>query len=623
MSIRRIQKALGLLLVDIVIIIGIFVLQFRTDSNIIEKIGNLQITLVRNTSVQTEELILENSLQLSYNGININISNQNPACIVTKNQLDLQPVSLVTYSRNNLQTDFTFTNDIKMSVFLSDDTPSASMNIKVELPEEVTDFYLPYSYSPTMLLQKEEKKSLVLDGKKNSWEFSTPGLENGLVAFSNFDTDAVYAIFDNTKQITFDNINELAIADGFVYQRTIESFKKNLITAFESSLSDNSYSEQAVVSYIAAMAENGNYTQAVDKIPQSFRKSPVRTYLSAPYLNNLEEMNNGFEETIEANLRQITRYKDSSSLDLYTVHNIATNLWLYPDVSTVRNMLIRASNAEIDSATIDQVTGLLKAYLDLSSYKSGYAKYLEPIIEDCIQKILSSCNFERETLTISENGTYLSVSQAVDAGTALLRYGLTYNNDTLTMAGYALINSYIGESSSFDLRTLANIYPMLAFNNPYYPHFLKIFTDNGTTAWAWTCSPEITYTSDTASTCVLSIDFPETWTHYIIIKGIPYFRQIYIYDIPFRTDPRFETYNSSGYVYKSSTNTLLLKSRHKTEKENVRLVFGQVEKTEPTVTQSESAATESTSTESSEKSDTSGTPEASTTETSAPAVTTE
>jgi len=45
MNFRILKKALGLLIVDIVIIIGIFVLQFRTDSTIIKKIGNLQITL--------------------------------------------------------------------------------------------------------------------------------------------------------------------------------------------------------------------------------------------------------------------------------------------------------------------------------------------------------------------------------------------------------------------------------------------------------------------------------------------------------------------------------------------------------------------------------------------------
>ena len=64
-------------------------------------------------------------------------------------------------------------------------------------------------------------------------------------------------------------------------------------------------------------------------------------------------------------------------------------------------------------------------------------------------------------------------------------------------------------------------------------------------------------------------------THYIIIKGVTPFNSIYIYDMAFRTDPRFESYNSSGYVYKKNTSTLLLKSRHKSEFETVRLVYRQ------------------------------------------------
>ena len=43
MNIRIIRKAISLLIVDVIIIIGIFVLQFRTDSSIIEKIENLQL----------------------------------------------------------------------------------------------------------------------------------------------------------------------------------------------------------------------------------------------------------------------------------------------------------------------------------------------------------------------------------------------------------------------------------------------------------------------------------------------------------------------------------------------------------------------------------------------------
>ena len=58
----------------------------------------------------------------------------------------------------------------------------------------------------------------------------------------------------------------------------------------------------------------------------------------------------------------------------------------------------------------------------------------------------------------------------------------------------------------------------------------------------------------------------------------------------FRTDPRFETYNSSGYVYNARTKTLFLKYRHKSETEIVKLIYKEEvvpEQTETTETTSE------------------------------------
>ena len=78
MSIRVLRKALGLLIVDLIIIIGIFVLQFRTVSSIIQKIGNLQVTLEEN-SEESEKTSLKNYLRISYNGFNVFFDDQNTA----------------------------------------------------------------------------------------------------------------------------------------------------------------------------------------------------------------------------------------------------------------------------------------------------------------------------------------------------------------------------------------------------------------------------------------------------------------------------------------------------------------------------------------------------------------
>lgn len=42
----------------------------------------------------------------------------------------------------------------------------------------------------------------------------------------------------------------------------------------------------------------------------------------------------------------------------------------------------------------------------------------------------------------------------------------------------------------------------------------------------------------------------------------------------FRADPRFESYNSSGYRYNAETETLYLKMRHKQEYEDIVIYYG-------------------------------------------------
>ena len=87
------------------------------------------------------------------------------------------------------------------------------------------------------------------------------------------------------------------------------------------------------------------------------------------------------------------------------------------------------------------------------------------------------------------------------------------------------------------------------------------------------CAKDITYTQAAETGLTLSVDFPEGQIHHVIFKGIPKFNTIYIYNMAYRTDPRFETYNSSGYVYKEEGYTLLLKSKQKQEVETVQMTY--------------------------------------------------
>ncbi|MCR5763730.1 MAG: OmpA family protein, partial [Treponema sp.] len=90
--------------------------------------------------------------------------------------------------------------------------------------------------------------------------------------------------------------------------------------------------------------------------------------------------------------------------------------------------------------------------------------------------------------------------------------------------------------------------------------------------WAWTCSSGISYKTAPDGVVSITLDFPLENSQYIIITGVPTFHsQIEIQKLRFRTDPKFETYNSSGYAYDEAKKTLFLKSRHKSKTELIRL----------------------------------------------------
>ena len=586
MNVRIIKKALTLLIVDVIIIIGIFILQFRTDSSIIEKIGNLQLTFFQNEE-KDKGFVLQNKFRLSYNGVNFFFDDQTPVTVVKGEQTDL-PVTLESWQKNNeLSYTLNFTNDIKVTFNLESLDENASLSVLSEFPpkSDIESLAIPFNYSSNLKVQKSEDSNIVLNNKKDSWEIEASSLTNGKFALNKNRHEGSYSIYQEDKTFTFSDVVDSPFADFALFNKNISNLKSNLISSFKANTNDANISEQVIVSYLAAQAENGSYSQALDDIPSGFKKSSQRTYLSAPYLNTLSDMNEMLEKSIADYENTISNNVDVHNLDIYTIRNISNYMTVHSKPQVIRKLLENTAVKDLSDATLSQVSGILHAYIDFVDLNPSYAKILVPVLPACIEKITQACSYENGKMTISENGTFLSVMQAVEIGFAVMRYGLQIQDEILQKAGYVLVNSYLSENSSFDLRTLANLYPIIAYDNWYYPHLQIINSDGDNLMWAWTCARDISYEKESDDIINITIDFPESLTHYVIIKGIPHFTTIYIYNMAFRTDPRFETYNSSGYVYKSSTNTLLLKSRHKSKKEVIRFDFKVPEKkAEPVVT---------------------------------------
>lgn len=98
MSMRSFRRGIAITGAYLAIIIGIFVLQFRTDSTIIEKIGSLQVTLEKQDS-ESSNPDLQNKLIASYNGLNFFTDDQNSAKVVLKGKT--KPVDIILKNYEN------------------------------------------------------------------------------------------------------------------------------------------------------------------------------------------------------------------------------------------------------------------------------------------------------------------------------------------------------------------------------------------------------------------------------------------------------------------------------------------------------------------------------------------
>lgn len=570
MSMHSFRKGLIIFLADIFIIIGIFVLQFRTDSTIIEKIGGLQVTLEKQENPEND-VFLKNNMVVTYNGLNFFSDDQNSIKMLPAGKSKTQNLTLKNWSkRDDKGISLYFSDDVTLMFDLGDDEENAPLTVGISMPAEVETVFVPFNFAYNMKVQKDDGNRVVLNGKKNSWNFSTNQVEKGYIKFNGSEYTAHYALYTEEKKFSFDTITELALADETMYKNTVSTLTNNLISSFKNVISENNFTEASAVAYVAAMGEKGRYQQAVEEIPSSYKKSNSRTYVSAPFFNNLSKMNATLEKELASNEIDFTNALTSNSVDVFTKDNVAAKLIISSNKTGTTELLKQAAAVDVEACTLAQVNGLLKTYVELKEYKSDYATLLAPVVEKCIEKITAACEYDGSILTLKENNQFLSVIQAVDIGVTLLRYGDISSQSVYQKAGRIIVNSYLAEGSAFDLRTLTTIYPLLAYNNWYYPHYVILEQDNNL-MWAWTCAKAITAERNEESELNLSINFPEGEIHHVIFKGIPKFSSIYIYNMAYRTDPRFETYNSSGYVYKEEGNTLLLKSRHKSQIENVRM----------------------------------------------------
>ena len=568
MTRHPIRKFFGLFVLYSLIILGIFALQFRSQSIFSKNFAQLRLTLTQNKDESKENPYLD-TFHVAYKGMTLFTDEENKAFLTYTNGNQIPLVFTDWKEIDETSFELLFSENVSLLCKISGEK-NDSLNISVNLPTKSKEISIPYKFSKSYTVTDSNSKRMLLKSNNTQTALKAPEIkESELILFAS-NKNLSYADYVPVTRFTFDTILENPLAQVDLYMQTKKNIKSASVNNFTSSA--ESLTEQATNAYMAELTPKGKYLDAIAQIPASFKEGTRRTYVSAPYLNNLVNMNNSLVMQLENLDYKMNFALEKNDLSIFETDNLGD--FLLTRKSSVASQLLQLpSKQEVFEPTTKQASGILNTYTVLKSQNSEMADILLPVLDKSLEIVESACYTENDMLFITSNNEKLDNLQSIRIGKTLVNYGSITKNTTVQAGGYMLINSQIPTVETLDLRTTGEIYAILEEDSTFYPHMNFVTKENGITTWAWTVAQSISYSKDEEGTITLATKFPQGATHYMILNNIEPFKSIEIYGMKFRTDPRFESYNSSGYVYNARTKTLFLKYRHKAETEIIKLIY--------------------------------------------------
>lgn len=593
MSKHPFRKALGLTVLYSIIIIGIFVLQFRNESIILENIGLLRMSLPQ-TQEADGSMSLKNSISVSFRGIAFTADDVNPAQIKFKSSQEKKNLSLVSWEKPTpLSRKFNFTYDTSVVFAVNDTSSKASLTITAFMPEDAEALSLYYKPVSGYSVTEQSKTRQLFSSRNITYTMSAAEIEDTSITLTDTGNIAMYTRYDPTQSFAFTSIPSDSVnASEMTYDANIKKYRSSIISTVTSAFGDTStLSEISVAAYVSEMASLGKYHEAIENVPDSFKKGSRRTYFTAPYFNTLTAMNSSLVMVNENFATMVSNSLSSRSLDIFAADYIDEYILRTSKQQNTKDLIHLAAANTTPQLTVPQATGILKTYLTLSKSSDELSAALAPVIEHCVNVIASACSISSDNLILTDKDVTAGFVQTVETGSVLLEYGKLTANADYCAGGYMLINTAFAQNTGVDLHSQSEVYPYLVKNNPVYPHTVIIDSSSNETVWAWTCASSISCKKNSSGNeATLSITFKQGDSHYLIINGIKPFTGIEIYGLQFHTDSRFETYNSSGFVYNESSKTLFLKSRHKSTTEKILFQYSRPAPVKPAESNTENSA---------------------------------
>lgn len=597
------HRILFLTVLYIGIIFGIFALQFTNGNAFSKAIGSMIFSGATETS-ETGVIRPILPLHASVNGVDFFLDDQNPLIAYTAEKT---AVKLKVTGISSEESGFTivFTENVSVSFSSIKRTNADIITISALIPARYLKVAFPYKITRSSRIEKKDSLTLVNTGKKQ-FIFTGTAIESGNgssirhLAILRSSPVVYYQTYIPAKGLVIEDLPDLPRASDAAYRKAVERYASVSLASFRQSVVSGLLSEGVVASYLSEMGRIGMYRSAIELIPETYRNGASRTYLTLPFLNNLEKTYATLISREREERLELSRKLTDNNPAVFEFPSLISFLVDRGSTILLKDVTRFASVIDISTVTTRQAAGILEAAMDFAVYYPKDENVLLSLADACERRLKSAFVRIQDNMYVTDDGKTVNTLESLQIAPILIRYGSTVAEKTAWKnAGNLLVSSVVslsgdnailpsaysisaGETGEpFEITVKgtvmldpATVYPILVTGNSWYPHALSLASQAGPGVWAWTSAQSVKILKVSEELIKITVRFPQGETHYMVVRGVKPFYRILIYGLDFRTDPRFESYNSSGYVYNEQTQTLYLKMRHKVEYEDILIYTG-------------------------------------------------
>jgi hypothetical protein len=478
------------------------------------------------------------------------------------------------------------------------------LQIRVNLPEGAQGLELPYRLLRSSRIRRnaDGESHVIAGGKSYRFNESTVDYARRLVILAVGEPAAFYGAVPDAEVIDPSRFVLSAARNRRYYDEALNRWRDRSFSLWGLSAGDNP-DEETVLTYLAESLSRGSYESAVAAISPNFSRNPQRSFMSSVYLGRTDQ---GLRSSLvyeRENFSRLSRLIAEGSVDFlkdpHVIEFLAVRGYggLIDSGAGIVNAL---KNADLDldlDLDTELLPGILEGYMDWLSSRPNTENPFERLADwacfSLSEKIVAGYQGER-ILVFNRGQADLEFNSRL--GAALIAYGEYTGQELWAGIGRSLVLSVLafldetgtaplvlslGPEGGFEADPgaarssalgSARIYRLLRLGD-YSARAVGLHaTANG--VWTWTAASAVTANFNQENNMLdISVVFPRDETHYMLIRGIRPFAQIQLYNIPYRTDPRFESYDSSGWAYSPSEQTLMVKMKHQLPTEHIQIYY--------------------------------------------------